>query len=84
MLRIMDGRSEMVSWNEKMTDKMLAPQNVMKVISYGCKIGCESMMCTCKKLGMSCSFACRICKGDCVNSQKPALEVSDRDTEYSL
>jgi len=53
------------------TDKGPAPQNVLKMIRCGCKSGCKTSMCTCRKLTLECSVVCRNCRGECVNSQKP-------------
>ena len=45
------------------TTKPLAPDNLLKMISCGCKCGC-SKTCGCRKLQFSCTVMCSPCHGD--------------------
>ena len=44
------------------TDKPVAPDNVLKMISCGCKSGC-GRSCGCRKAGLKCSVMCSQCYG---------------------
>ena len=55
------------------SDRAPAPQKVLKVIRCGCKTGCKTAVCGCRKLGLECSVVCKICRGDCMNTQKPDI-----------
>ena len=50
-----------------MTDKRVAPKDLLEVIRCNCKSGCTSMRCTCRKSGLDCSMACGQCCGICPN-----------------
>jgi len=50
-----------------MTDKDMAPKNLLEVIRCNCKSGCLSMRCSCRKSGMDCTLACGECCGVCSN-----------------
>ena len=45
------------------TNETKTKQNLLKVIRCLCKRDCDSRKCTCKKHGLTCSFACNECKG---------------------
>ncbi len=47
----------------KMTDSMIGPDNILKVVRCSCKAGCKTMSCTCRKLGLKCSIVCKHCDG---------------------
>ena len=52
-----------------MTDMTPAPENLLEAIHCGCKSGCQSRRCSCRKFAMNCSLACAGCKGlHCKNS----------------
>lgn len=40
------------------TDKLPAPEHIMKVIRCTCKTGCRTSACSCKKVGFECSIDC--------------------------
>ena len=46
-----------------------APDEILKFVRCGCKAGCSSANCSCKKHGLLCVAACKHCRGDCENSQ---------------
>ena len=50
-----------------MTDLQPAPQKFLEVVRCGCRSGCSSTRCSCKKHGMPCSSACSECRGVCAN-----------------
>ena len=55
------------------TEQQPAPENILKMIRCGCKAGCKTVLCGCRKLGLECSGVCQNCKGDCLNSGRPDL-----------
>ena len=62
-----------ISQNENLVpvvkDKPAAPQKVLKLISCGCKQGCNRN-CKCRKAGLLCTPLCSGCNGtDCTNSE---------------
>ena len=48
------------------TDREVAPKQVLKMISCGCKKGCTNR-CKCQKSGLKCSNMCKHCAGKCQN-----------------
>ena len=46
-----------------------APTDLLQFIRCGCKAGCTSNMCSCKKHGLRCVPACKHCCGDCENHE---------------
>ena len=63
-----------------MTDLHPAPQKFLEVVRCGCKPGCDTMRCSCRKHGMSCSTACSECRGVCANTLSDIDSESDEDT----
>jgi len=59
-----------------MTDLQPAPQKILEVVRCGCKSGCDTMRCSCRKHGMTCASACSECRGVCNNST-----LNDNDSE---
>ena len=59
-----------------MSDLKPAPQSLLKVIRCSCKSDCKTKMCTCRKLGLTCSNVCGGCNGiNCTNvSQMDLLD----------
>lgn len=63
------------------TTKPLLPESFIKRFRCSCKTGCKKNRCSCKKLGLSCSIFCKICKGrDCENSEN-IMHIDDVDEE---
>lgn len=61
------------------TDRPVAPEKVLKMISCGCKTGCGKA-CGCYKAGLECSILCTVCTGlNCRNAR--AIDVQDDDTD---
>jgi len=51
------------------TDRPVAPEKVLKMISCGCKVGCGKR-CTCYRSGLECNLLCSVCNGhNCKNSR---------------
>ena len=46
-----------------MTNKDVAPQDLLEMIRCSCKTGCSTMRCSCRKAGLDCSPACGECRG---------------------
>ena len=63
----------------------IAPKEVMNIVSCGCKTGCTTLACTCKKHDLSCSIFCK-CKGQlfCENPFTAVInQTSDDYTDLS-
>ena len=63
-----------------MTDLQPAPQKFLEVVRCGCKSACNTMRCSCRKHGMTCSTACSECRGVCANTPNDIDSESDEDT----
>ena len=51
------------------TEKGPAPNELLKIFRCGCKTGCKTSKCTCKKHGLKCTQVCKQCRGvSCMNS----------------
>lgn len=44
-----------------------APQDLLKFVRCQCKTGCVTAHCSCKRHGLKCVTACKVCRGDCEN-----------------
>ncbi|CAH1106696.1 unnamed protein product [Psylliodes chrysocephalus] len=62
-----------------------APKNIMELILCGCKGDCKLNNCSCRKHGLSCNLACKICEGStCLNIERYSDEnVNVPETEAS-
>ena len=47
-------------------DMDVAPKALLKVVRCNCKIGCDTLRCSCRKAGLDCSTGCGECRGNCV------------------
>jgi len=56
-------------------DRHVAPKELLEVIRCHCKMGCETMCCSCGKAGLGCSTAWGECRGVCANMS--AVDVSE-------
>ena len=63
------------------TDQRPAPDELLELTHCGCKTGCGTMRCSCKKALMKCTDACS-CK-DCSN-KKPCSGDSDSEPDNLL
>ena len=59
-----------------MTDKGVAPENLLVIIRCKCKLSsrnvCGMNLCSCRKSGLKCVAACERCRGDdCNNAEEP-------------
>jgi len=57
------------------TDQLLAPESILKLVSYGCKAGCGKKS-GCWKLGLNCNAMCSQCEGQ---TYKNIAALSDED-----
>ena len=56
------------------TDKAVAPDVLLNMISCGCKEDvCKGMTCSCKKLGLYCGPMCTKCKGESCHNNTPVI-----------
>ena len=59
-----------------MSDKPIAPPELLKTVHCQCKTDCKTARCTCRKHGLVCTIACGECRGEsCTNAN--ALESDD-------
>ncbi len=56
-----------------------APAEILSNIRCGCKGDCNSNRCTCFKVGLKCSTACKVCAGNSCSNHLPTAEDSDSD-----
>ena len=63
-----------------MTDLQPAPQKLLEVVRCGCKYTCNTMRCSCRKHGVTCSTACSDFRGVCANTPNDIDSESDEDT----
>ena len=65
------------------TSLPVAPDSLLSFISCGCKSGCSSNRCSCKKASLKCSDLCK-CK-DCENGNgETSLEDDTEEVDYNL
>ncbi|KAG1715034.1 hypothetical protein GQR58_000608 [Nymphon striatum] len=67
------------------TDRPVAPDSLLNMVSCGCKPdGCSNMTCSCNKLGLFCTSMCSKCSGQTCNNTTPSLlDVDDEEIEPS-
>ncbi|KAG1677086.1 Tyrosine-protein kinase JAK2 [Nymphon striatum] len=63
------------------TDRPVAPDTLLNMVSCGCKPdGCSNMTCSCNKIGLFCTSMCSKCSGQtCNNTTLSLLDVDDED-----
>ena len=60
------------------TDLDPAPIDLLRVVRCNCQTDCNTLRCSCKKHGLTCSISCGNCRGSgCVNSSQLEVEVDD-------
>ncbi|KAG1658676.1 Cytoplasmic tRNA 2-thiolation protein 1 [Nymphon striatum] len=65
------------------TDRTVAPDSLLNMVSCGCKPdGCSNMTCSCNKLGLFCTSMCSKCSGQTCNNTTPSL--LNVDDEYMV
>ena len=67
-----------------MTDKELAPIELLKIVRFSCKsAGCVTRACSCRKAGLPCVSACMNCNDNgCANQDRGTTEETDELREY--
>ena len=63
-----------------MTDLQPAPQKFLEVVRCGCKYACNTMRCSCRKHGMTCSTAYSEYRGVCANTPNDIDSKSEEDS----
>ena len=43
----------------------VVPKALLKVVRCNCKMGCDTLRCSCRKAGLDCSIDCGECRGIC-------------------
>ena len=56
----------------------VAPKALLKVVRYNCKMGCDTLRCSCRKAGLNYFTGCGECRGICANMYENITE----DNEY--
>ena len=57
----------------------IASESLLKVVRCGCKTGCKTMTCSCRKHGLKCTDSCRECRGvSCLNCQDIDSDLFDK------
>ena len=62
-------------------DKDVAPKALLKVVQCNCKMGCDTMRCSCLKAGLDCSTGCGECRYICANVYENITEDNECDEE---
>lgn len=64
----------------EMTDIVLVPEELLKIISCSCTTGCSTTRCGCKKVGIHCTVLCKGCEGkNCCNIEVTSTTNDDDD-----
>ena len=58
--KAVDGKLVPMQW-----DMDVAPKDLLKVLRCNCKMGCDTLRCSCRKAGLGCSTGCGECRGIC-------------------
>ena len=75
-----NNKLEAREWGWKMRDNLIlpkttelppAPPALLAMIRCGCKTGCETKACSCRKKGLHCSSACKECRGQTCSNAEP-------------
>ena len=59
----------------------VAQKALLKVVRCSCKIGCDTLRCSCSKAGLDCSNGCGGCRGICANMYENIIEDNEYDEE---
>ena len=60
-------------------DTEVSPKSLLEVVRCNCKMGCDTMRCSCRKAGLDCSTGCGECRGICTNMFTVCTDESDDD-----
>ena len=55
-------------------DMDVAPKALLKVVRCNCRMGCDTLRCSCRKAGLECSTGCGECRGICANMYENITE----------
>ena len=77
------------SWLEAVEGKLLsvqydmdvAPKALLKVVRCNCKMGCDTLRCSCRKAGLDCSTGCGECRGICANMYDNTTEDNEHEED---
>ena len=59
----------------------VAPKALLKVGRCNCKMGCDTLRCFCRKVGLECSTGCGECRGICANMYENITEDNDYEED---
>lgn len=63
------------------TNLPAAPANILSKIRCGCGGDCDSLRCTCFKIGLPCTTACKTCAGNSCSNRSTIAIDSDSDED---
>ncbi|CAH1993818.1 unnamed protein product [Acanthoscelides obtectus] len=58
-----------------------APKELLQEVSCGCQGHCKSKRCNCRKAGLKCNPACKVCRGKSCNNTKRWTATEHHDSE---
>ena len=59
----------------------VAQKALLKVVRCSCKMGCDTLRCSCSKTGLDCSTGCGECRGICASMYENIIEDNEYDGE---
>ena len=59
----------------------VAPKALLKVVRCSCKMGCDTLRCSCSKAGLDCSTGCGQCRCICANMYENIIYDNEYDEE---
>ena len=62
-------------------DMDVAPKALLKVVPCNCKMGCDTLRCSCRKSGLDCSTGCGECRGICANMHENITEDNEHEED---
>ena len=62
-------------------DMDVAPTTLLKVVRCNCKMGCDTLRCSCRKAGLACSTGCGECRGICAIMYENITEDNEHEED---
>ncbi|CAH1959376.1 unnamed protein product [Acanthoscelides obtectus] len=61
-----------------------APKELLQEVSCGCQWPCKSKRYNCRKAGLKCNSACKVCRGKSCNNSKRWTATEHHDSETPM
>ena len=58
-----------------------APKSLLNVVRCNCRDGCDTLRCSCRKVGLGCSTDCGECRDMCANMYENITEDNEYEEE---